>query len=259
MPPQKPLPYQVDACIVSFNTKDITVRAATQLRASTYNTSTQIFVFDNASEDGTQEAIIALQKRNPISLISSPTNLGYGTALNRAFAMGNAPYLLALNSDLEFPHADWLDKLVAYMNENPDVGVVAPLLLNQDQRIGGAGVIGTVSKREIRWWMEPYDKHRAALLTPKECISVCGACMLMRRTAFEDCQGFDENYFFYFEETHLHRLMRVYDWKIVFYPQSKVTHHWNQSPNPGNIKQKYFKDSNEHFNRVWGDGLRIDH
>ena len=82
--------------------------------------------------------------------------------------------------------------------------------------------------------------------------------MLVRREAFDDCQGFDENYFFYFEETHQHRLMRVFGWKVMFNPMSRVIHHWNRSPNPGNIKTTHFKKGNKHFNHVWGDGVRID-
>lgn len=82
--------------------------------------------------------------------------------------------------------------------------------------------------------------------------------MLMRREAFEDCQGFDEAYPFYFEETSLHRLMRVFGWKVLFFPMSRVIHHWNQSPNPNNVKQKWFKEGNAHFNHIWGDGVRFD-
>ena len=268
MPPAKPPQYQVDACVVSFNTKALTLTTLTQLRASV-QVPTNIMVWDNGSTDGSVEALAEFSRRNPITTILSPENLGYGAALNRAFAMGRAPYLLVLNSDLQFPQVGWLGKLVTYLEENLDVGVVGPLLLDEEDRIGGAGVMGSTSTRKIRWWREPYEKHRGKLQSPKECISVCGACMLMRRTAFLDCDGFDENtqrrngqgfnenFFFYYEETFSHRLMRVYGWRIMFNPVVKVIHLWNKSPNPENIKNKHFQKGDAYFNHVWGDGVRI--
>lgn len=256
MPPTKPLPHKVDVCVVSFNTKDLTLSTLTQLRASV-RIPVNIMVWDNASTDGSAEALAEFRQRNPVTVICSHENLGYGGALNRAFSLGTSPYLLVLNSDLQFPQAGWLGKLVSYMDENPDVGCVAPLLLDEEGKIGGAGVTGTVSSRRIRWWREPYEQHKDKLRAPKECISVCGACMLVRRTAFEDCQGFDENFFFYFDETSLHRLMRVFGWKIMFNPVCRVVHLWNKSPNPGNIKNKHFQKGNAYFNHIWGDGVRI--
>lgn len=258
MPPPKKPNALVDACVVSYNTKDLTLAALKQLQASTEDVDVNLMCWDNGSDDGSQQALVEHGQANPVLTFCSPKNLGYGAALNRAFATSDAPYLLALNSDLGFRQKHWLGKLATYMEENPDVGVVAPLLLDNEGRIGGAGVIGSVTQREIRWWREPYAKRAGQLRSIKECISVCGACMLIRREAFEDCQGFDENYFFYYEETHLHRLMRVYGWKVMFHPEAQVVHLWNRSPNPGNIKQKHFKQADAHFRHVWGDGVHID-
>lgn len=256
MPPVKAPPFQVDACVVSFNTKEITLATLTQLRGS-LRSPVNIMAWDNASTDGSAEALVEFSKRNPVTVICSHENLGYGVALNRAFSLGSAPYLLALNSDLCFPQLGWLETLTGYMDKHPDVGCVAPLLLDSDGKIGGAGVTGTVSARKIRWWREPYEKYKDKLRAEKECISVCGACMLMRRSAFLDCQGFDPNYVFYFEETSLHRLMRVFGWKIMFNPAARVTHLWNKSPSPNNLKQKNFKQGNDYFNFIWGEGVVI--
>ena len=56
MPPSKPLDHRVDACVVSFNTQALTLTTLTQLR-STVRIPINIMVWDNASTDGSAEAL----------------------------------------------------------------------------------------------------------------------------------------------------------------------------------------------------------
>ncbi|MDP2726580.1 MAG: glycosyltransferase family 2 protein [Dehalococcoidia bacterium] len=256
MPPRGCLKHQVDACVVSYNTRELTLETLKQLHATTQGMPVDIWCWDNGSTDTSAEALVEASRKMPLSVICSHKNVGYGVALNRAFSLGNSPYLLALNSDLQFPQASWLRDLLDYMEANPDVGCTGPLLLDSEGRINGAGVVGTVRDRKIRWWRELWEKRKDQLKEPKDCISVCGAVMLMRRTAFEECHGFDEGFPFYYEETSLHRLMRVFGWRVVFYPGSRVIHMWNKSPKEGNSR-KWFEAGDAHFKHIWGDDVKV--
>lgn len=253
-----PVPeFLVDACVVSYNTKDLTLKTLTSLRAS-LRCATNIIVWDNASKDGSRAALAEHATRNPIQVILSPRNVGYGTSLNRAFATGKAPYVLCLNSDMEFPLHGWLDSLVQFLGADEKRAVVGPLLIDQLGRCGGAGVVGNDRNPQIRFWQKPLTQIEQHLRQPKQVLSVCGACMLIKRSVFEEVGGFNESFRFYYEETSASRLIRAHGYQVWFNPASRVVHLWNQSPNPEDAtKAKLFQESKTIYESLWGDGLSI--
>jgi GT2 family glycosyltransferase len=69
---------------------------------------------------------------------------------------------------------------------------------------------------------------------PQEPHWITGACMLIRRAAYEAVSGFDESYFFYFEDVDICTRLRRAGWNILYRPESVVIHFGGGSDPLGN-------------------------
>src|SRR5579871_2211201 len=228
MSSERPL---VSVIIVSYNTRDMTVDCLRTLYADLGALEAEVWVVDNASQDDSVEAI--RQAFPQVKLIENGSNAGFGAANNRAMRQAQGDYFLLLNSDA-FPKPGAIAALIACAQAHPDAAVVGPRLLNKD------GSLQTSCYRfpsPGRAWLEnlwisalmqnhptlgdyrrwPHDRER-------DVDSVIGACMLVRREAFEQTQGFDERFFMYQEETDWQKNLREKGWSVIFTPTAQVTH-----------------------------------
>lgn len=244
----------VDAAIVSYNTKIMTTRCIESLLKSVTIPIT-LTVWDNASTDGSAEFLRNYGETRPVRVITSPENVGYGRALNGSFKGSTSPYVLCLNSDLEFPKKGWLKEIIDFMESRPQIGACGPLLLDKSGRVGGAGVVGSYKQPKARFYGQPLNKVKKSVEKAKECISVCGACFVVRRDAFEKIGGFDERFFFYYEETSLCRTLRLVDKQVWYYPTT-VVHYHGQSTKSTEAR-KLFEDAEKVYDRIWGDKIDI--
>lgn len=222
---------KISAIVISYNTRAMTLRCLETLRAEMSGAQGEIWVVDNASTDGSVEAI---QAHFPeVQIIASERNLGFGAANNVAMARARGDYLLLLNSDA-FPRPGAVEKLCAYLEEHPRVAVVGPRLLNED---------GTLQLSCFRFpsprraWLENLwisavwsdhprlgDYRRWAHDRERTVDFAIGACLLVRRMAYEKVGGFDERFFMYQEEADWQRRFRQAGWEIAFTPAAEAVH-----------------------------------
>jgi len=221
----------LSAIIVSFNTRDMTLDCLRSLEADTQGLASEVWVVDNASRDGSAEAV--RQAFPQVKLIASERNLGFGAANNRALQQARGQYLLLLNSDA-FPLPGAVAALLKYLQENADVGAVGPRLLNGDGSLQ-ASCWKFPSPR--RAWFEAVglsallprhaavgDYFRWAHDEERRVDFVVGAAVLLRREVYEQVGGFDESFFLYAEETDWMKRMEAAGWPIAFIPWAQVTH-----------------------------------
>jgi GT2 family glycosyltransferase len=189
----------------------------------------EVYVVDNASSDGSADAICDAFPQ--VHLIRNEENRGFGPANNQAILLATGKYVLLLNSDA-FPRPHAIDRLVAYLDARPDTAVVGPKLLNKDE------------SRQLSCYRFP-SPWRAACeylgltaafpnsrlfgdfrncLHEREVDFVIGACMLIRRAAIAEVGLFDEDFFFYGEETDWCRRFRNKGWKVRFTPDAQAYH-----------------------------------
>lgn len=191
-----------------------------------------VVVVDNATpEPGALAEIVAA---GGARLLALETNRGYGGAANAGVATLGADVDLVLiaNPDIEFAPGS-LDVLAAAALATPQAGSVGPLVLQPDGRpypsarnlpslrtgIGHA-LFGTV------WPGNPWSRsyRQEDDVTERDAGWLSGACVLVRRTAFEEVGGFDERYFMYFEDVDLGARLGRAGWRNRYVPDAVVTH-----------------------------------
>jgi len=189
--------------------------------------SGELIVFDNNSSDGSDR--IALEtwgEKNWFTLIKSPENLGFAGGANKAIKNIDAEIIVLANSDTVFLPGS-LQSLLEAVDRHPEAGIIGPRLLWPD---------GTL-QRSLRDFPFPWKliREHIPLLGRRSAVHdphtteqrvdwIVGAVMVFKKELFEKINGFDEDFFFYHEETELqYRLFKEGN-DSIFVPSAEVIH-----------------------------------
>jgi GT2 family glycosyltransferase len=156
-------------------------------------------------------------------LIEAPGNLGFGRAVNMAARQaGDWEWLAPANADVALrPGA--LEALLVAGEADRAAGILAPRLLNEDGSTQesvlpfptlGAALAFNAGRR--RWWWRPEHAGRVPW--------AIGAFLLVRRAAWEEVGGFDENRFLYAEDLDLGWRAADAGWPTRYEPAAQVLH-----------------------------------
>lgn len=196
-----------------------------------------VVLADNGSTDGSVEAAAA---RPGVRLLRTGANLGYGAAANAGVAVldPDIDWIVVINPDVVLG-AGAIDELLAAAERHPSGGAFGPLITTPDGVVYpsarhlpsiGAGVGHAL----FGWWWptNPWTReYRQDGAAPVERRAgwLSGSCLLLRRQAFAQVDGFDPAYFMYFEDVDLgYRLARA-GWSSVYCPSARATHQGGHS------------------------------
>jgi GT2 family glycosyltransferase len=195
----------------------------------------EIIVVDNASEDGSLDALAGVSS---VHVIRNPTNVGFAAACNTGVRVASAPYLLFLNPDCTFKPGT-LAELLAAMSVDERVGMAGGLLANSDgtEQAGGRRAVPTpwrsfvcafgLARFSNRWPRLFFDFRLSKQPLPDHAIEVeaiSGACMMVKREAMQDVGEWDEGYFLHCEDLDWCMRFRQKGWKILFVPSAQIIH-----------------------------------
>ena len=224
---QSPL---ISAILVSYNTRELTLRALQALEGASDGLNVETWVVDNGSAD---DSVAQTRARFPdVNIIEAGENLGFGRANNRAMKRTRGDYFLLVNTDA-FLEETALRELLDAANRHPGAAVVAPRVLNADgshQRSVWPFPTPAHAWSEnlgVGWLLRRANPKLRASGSPDDEDEIpwaIGACLLVRRAAYEQIGGFDPQFWMYAEETDWQKRMRENGWQIVFAPPARVTH-----------------------------------
>lgn len=222
---------EVSIIIPVFNKVEYTKQCMEALIQNTPGNLYEVIFIDNASTDGTEEFLKSL--KGNVKLITNEENRGFAKACNQGAKVASAPYLLFLNNDTE-PQSGWLEKLLKVLDKDSSIAAVGSKLLFPDSTIQHAGVIVINDKklpdplvaRHI-YYQQPAALREANLMVTYQALTA--ACLMFRKSAFEEVGGFDEEYWNGYEDIDLCFKMRAKGWKLVYQPESVVIHHESKS------------------------------
>ncbi|GAA4965537.1 hypothetical protein GCM10023225_05800 [Kineococcus glutinatus] len=220
-----------------FNRVDMTLPCLVALADNTPRELFELVVVDNASQDETQ-AVLG-QLAGDVTVITNSANLGFAVACNQGAAAARGEVVVFLNNDVEVAKG-WLEPLLGVLDQDPSVGAVGSLLLYPDGRVQHAGVLlAELSSCPLG----PIHLHyggspdSADVLTRRPYPAVTGALVAVRRAAFEQVGGFDEDYWNGYEDVDLCLALAERGWGVVYEPASVAVHHESQSGPERHVKE----------------------
>ena len=222
---------RLDVVIVSYRSRDLLDRCLRSLEQNPAGAPTTVAVIDNASGDGTAELVA--RDFPEVRLRASDRNLGFAAASNLGVDAGTAPYVLLLNPDTVVEQG-CLDRLLALMDERPEVGISGPRLMREDGELDHAAKRSFPTPASAFGYfsgMARLSRGEGALAqyTAPGVVSgpvdaVNGAFMLIRREMLEQVGGLDEGYWMYMEDLDLcYRASRA-GWTVWYEPSATATH-----------------------------------
>jgi GT2 family glycosyltransferase len=195
----------------------------------------EVFLVDNASPDATPQMVADYAARyENVHAILNKENLGLAAGNNCPFGSCRGEYVLVLNPDTVLPENS-LARMVDFLDRNVDIGVLGPKNLYED----GAphvsfhrhwGLLHVVVWRMIpyrfpRWLYDHFSSYKR-----QDVLFVSGACLLVRRSIFEQIGGYDPEYFLTVEDVvDLCIRARRTGCRIVFLPDVEVFHFTGRS------------------------------
>jgi GT2 family glycosyltransferase len=223
---------RVDVGVVTWNTKVLTVTSLRRLLDTDQGCSIRLLVHDNASSDGSADAIA--REVPEAELEAGSENLGFAGGMNRLIARSDAPWFFALNPDA-WPREGAIGRLVSAAKEHPDAAAVAPRLERPDGtlehstlpfpslRVAAATALGPrfVSHERGDQLMLA---GRWAHDRPRDVDWAVGAALLIPRRALDEVGPFTERFFMYVEDLEWCWRARRRGWSIRFEPSAVVVH-----------------------------------
>jgi GT2 family glycosyltransferase len=166
-----------------------------------------------------------------IEPIFNDTNSGsFSSNNNEAAAEGSADYILFLNDDIEPVNDTWLLNMMSVLDNDPNVGAVGALLVYPDRKtIQHCGVIFSPKTNNLPFhvmYRQSVDKVYSFISVPRYYQCVTAACMLVRRKDFEAVGGFEESYYYMYEDVDLClKLKEQLNKRCVYSPGAQLIHH----------------------------------
>ena len=230
----------VSVIIVNWNAGAVLEACLSSLPAALGSLTSEIWVVDNASTDGSPAMVRAGFPE--VKLLANTVNSGFAAANNQAASQASGRFFLLLNPDTSAPPGS-LEQLLRFAETQPAIGCVGPRLIHADGRYQrsawfGFPGLGMAIMDALYLWKIPWlpvtrrielDPQRLA--GPVEVDHLLGACLLIRRETWEQVGGLDEAFFLFFEETEWCYRARQAGWKIVYQPAVSVTHLGEHSVN----------------------------
>lgn len=223
--------YNLTVSVVLFNT-DVEEILNIEHIISESSLKIKLFFVDNSPTNSMQSLFVS--KRN-VEYIHTGNNLGFGAGHNVAIEISKdiSEYHLVLNADVNFK-PKILEHIYEYMNQNKDVGLLAPKILNPDGTLQySAKLLPSPANLIVRRFIPirlvqkkmdyNYEFHFFDFNSIINVPYVMGCFMFINSKVFDSVKGFDERFFMYPEDIDLTR--RIHEnFKTIYYPKVVITH-----------------------------------
>ncbi|HEY5838002.1 MAG TPA: glycosyltransferase [Pyrinomonadaceae bacterium] len=188
----------------------------------------ELIVVDNQSRDpATREYLQEIQKHPATSVLSYDGYFNFSAINNLAARSARGEVLAFLNNDLKIISGDWLREMVSHAMR-AGIGAVGAKLYYPDDTIQHAGIIlGLCNLAGYVHRYAPRDAagHGGRLNRVQDCSAVTAACMVLKRTAFEDVGGFDDaNLPVAYNDVDLCLRLRERGYRILWTPHAELYH-----------------------------------
>ncbi|MCC7451468.1 MAG: glycosyltransferase family 2 protein [Anaerolineae bacterium] len=265
-----PMP-DLSIVIVSWNVRDYLAACLDSIQANTGDLVIETIVVDSASKDDTVDLIRA---RYPwVTLLPQVKNVGFTSGNNIGLHAAMGRCILLLNPDTEII-GNALPRMVQYLDDHPDVGIVGPHTQNSD------GTTQSTRRRFPTLLTAIFESTWLQGIAPRRVLDdyyvrdvldsaiadvdwVQGSALMIRHKVYRQIGGLDEQYIMFSEEMDWCKRARKAGWRVVYMGEAHIIHHGGKSTEQASaLKHIYFQQSKlRYFRKFHGPlaetGLRL--
>lgn len=222
--------------VISWNSRDMTLHCLKSIVDNTHDIDYEIIVVDNASEDGSADAV---EKEFPrIRLLRNSRNLLFAEPNNQALAVSHGRYFLLLNADATVM-GNAVAEMAAFLDEHPDAAAVTCRFLNPDGSMqynmhrrfpSFAGLAFGWLYKKLPGLRTKWARDYLMLDNPFSAVQLieqaAGACLMIRKSVLAGIGGlFDaERFPLLYNDVDLCYRLRKSGQKLYFIPHASITH-----------------------------------
>ena len=236
---------KISIIIVSWNAKKYVQECLDSLKAYAQSPEAEIILVDNASSDGTPELV--LKSYPGVTLIQNQENFGFAKANNIGIRRSTGEYVYLINSDVRV-FEGCIEKMLAYMEANPRIGLLGPRMLGADGKCYrsymGAPTLWRMACRAMAldalfprskflsgFMMQYFDADRIV-----DVDILNGWFWVTRREALNQVGLLDEKLFMYGDDLDWSKRFHDAGWKVVYFPEAESLHYGGASSARAPIK-----------------------
>ena len=225
-------------------------------KKSSYKNYEIIIVENNSNEETVFKLYQSLQNENKIRIVTwdyKPFNYSHVNNFGAKQAVGEV--LLFMNNDMEVISPDWMEKMLTH-GQRPEIGAVGAKLYFPDWTIQHAGVIigiRGVAGHGHQHFHGQETGYMNRLQMIQNVSAVTGACLMIRKSVFDEVGGFDPGYPLSFNDIDLCLKIRERGYLIIWTPFAELYHFESKTRGLDNTNDKMdrFAKEVEYFKRKW--------
>ena len=254
---------ELSVVIVNYNVQYFLEQCILSVQAASQNLKVEIIVVDNNSTD--ESCKLLLEKYPDIILLQNKENVGFSKANNQGVEVAKGEYVLILNPDTVVAE-DTFTQILAYAKSKQNLGVLGVKLIDGSgnflpeskrgiptPQVSFNKLFGISSKRTGKYYATHLGENETGIVA-----ILVGAFMLLKRSVYNEVNGFDEAYFMYGEDIDLSYKILNKGYQNYYFAKTQVIHYKGESTENDLKHLKYFHKAmkifyKKHFklNRVY--------
>jgi len=222
----------VDFVICTFNNREIIAETLRCIECQTVRDFTCTIV-DDCSTDGTPEFI---RKGFPwVKIFVKPANTGPAESRNIGLALGQAPYVVLLDSDVRLdPH--WAEAQISFLESDYAIAMAGGKLVDAEVPDRLYGCYGVMNRFGVAW--NGGEGERVELFSrPLQCLWINTTAIILRRDVLQDLGDFDAAMFSLGEDCDLGWRANLFGYKVFFNPAALAAHQFHSTFKPSLVRR----------------------
>lgn len=255
---------KLSVCVVAYNNyEDIKILLASIEKYTSKSFKKKIYIVDNGVSITPYEEVQNFKKYidliNDVEYIGVGRNIGFGQGHNIMLKKIDSEYHAIVNPDIILCE-DVFSKILKWMDENPDVGMTIPFIMDEEGRkqevyrreltvldiLNRTFLKGKFRFREKKHTMQDMDYSKPFPVPFGQ-----GSFLIIKSDLFKKIGGFDDGFFMYVEDADLCKRVNQIS-KLMYYPDAKVIHKWEKASHKDKILRKYHIQSIKYYFEKWG-------
>jgi len=182
----------------------------------------EVIIVDNNSTDSSIDKVEKNSAYHHVKIIKHACNAGYGFSCNQSMIQGNGEYFLLCNNDIELPLGS-LETFESLFNSDKNAGLIGPQMLSPNgNKMRSYGTQSPTLLSQLDLIGRPIKNRNINSFSNVSILR--GACLAVRREMVNEIGMYDEDFYFYHEETEWCFRINNSKWKVMFAPEIEISH-----------------------------------